>query len=476
MNPDDLNTNEDIVEAIDENGQETNSILEASLEQSVRNGSISEQQLETQDRILQELQKEKEDDGMAGFFSALEMVKGKDSTVPGPKGETGEKGDTGDKGEDGEQGERGEQGLQGEQGIDGNAGKQGEAGQDGTDGAKGKDGKKGSDGSPDTPKQVKEKLFEVGIGYDELTGLPDIAKIARMSIASKTVSLIELDDIDYSALTKNAEGKYILGGGGGSSDNLYNINGQLTGARTVDQDGNDFLMTVDALGYSGTLEFIQTERFSAFKTKSTDRTKEGGFFNSIDFGGIHSAIIQAFDYGTGEAASVKSYSDGTLTLSATSKTNLKTEAVNASTATVGQVLTLQDASTGELEYADAPSDKSEYIIIGASDETTALTTGTAKTTFRIPWTGTITGVRASVTTAPTDAVLTVDINKTGTGTILSTKITIDPTEKTSVTAAIAPVISTAGVTDDDEYTIDIDTIGSTVAGTGLKITILGTRS
>jgi len=130
--------------------------------------------------------------------------------------------------------------------------------------------------------------------------------------------------------------------------------------------------------------------------------------------------------------------------------------------------------TNDAGYITA-QDKSEYIIIGASDETTALEVGTAKTTFRIPWAGTITGVRASVTTAPTDAVLTVDINKAGTS-ILSTKITIDSTEKTSVTAATAPVISTSAVADDDEYTIDIDTVGSTVAGTGLKITILGTRS
>jgi len=263
---------------------------------------------------------------------------------------------------------------------------------------------------------------------------------------------------------------------GGGGDTLYTADGQLTGARTVDQDGNNFLMAVDALGYSGTLEFTQTERRSSFQTKTTDRTKGGGFFNEIVFGSIHSAISQAFDTGAGEAASVNASSNGALEISATDSFRAKTPAVNASTATVGQVLTLQNATTGEVEYADAPSDKSEYIIIGASDETTALTTGTAKTTFRIPWTGTITGVRASVTTAPTDAVLTVDINKTGTGTILSTKITIDSTEKTSVTAATAPVISTAGVTDDDEYTIDIDTVGSTIAGTGLKVTIIGTRT
>ena len=650
MNPDDLNTNEDIVEAIDENGQETNSILEASLEQSARNGSISEQQLETQDRILQELQKEKEDDGMAGFFSALEMVKGKDSTVPGPKGDKGDKGeqgDTGDQGEKGEQGERGEQGLQGEQGIEGKTGKQGDKGQDGTDGAKGKDGKNGKDGSPDTPKQVKEKLLKQGIGYDELTGLPDIAKIARMSVSTKTVSLIELDDVDFSALTKNAEGKYVLGGGG-SSDTLYTANGQLTGARTVDQNNHKLsLMSGDLqLGdypntrdNGGVTHTLGTSTQSAGMTAGGGATFSGtytggagsGYVVTIGFskgsptgdwswtlnggspttvtgittgspyllsdgisvtfngagtgygdpatlsapidsvgvvpenilytdinGNVLSALLDdviptvntlytadgtlagdrivqqagndltirslgsgafsniyqteqenhlqsqnvAGDYiatietkietpvfgsdratatmtgantTSGAESYVKADSIGAAYISGTLGVLVRTPAVHAATATVGQVLALANVPGG-VEFIDAPSDKSEYIIVGASDETTALTTGTAKTTFRIPWTGTITGVRASVTTAPTDAVLTVDINKTGTGTILSTKITIDATEKTSVTAATAPVISTAGVTDDDEYTIDIDTVGSTVAGTGLKITILGTRS
>ena len=133
-----------------------------------------------------------------------------------------------------------------------------------------------------------------------------------------------------------------------------------------------------------------------------------------------------------------------------------------------------------IELVDAPSgggsqDKSEYIIIGASDETTDLEVGTAKTTFRIPWTGNITAVRASLTTAPTGANFIVDINKGG-ASILGDKITIEAGDKTSRDAADQPTIITAGVTDDDEYTIDIDQIGSTVAGAGLKVTIIGTRS
>lgn len=112
------------------------------------------------------------------------------------------------------------------------------------------------------------------------------------------------------------------------------------------------------------------------------------------------------------------------------------------------------------------------IIVACSDETTALTTGTAKATFRMPYAYTLTGVRASVTTAPTGSALQVDINQNGSS-ILSTKLTIDATEKTSTTAATPAVISTASLTDDAEITIDIDAVGSTIAGTGLKVTLLG---
>lgn len=118
---------------------------------------------------------------------------------------------------------------------------------------------------------------------------------------------------------------------------------------------------------------------------------------------------------------------------------------------------------------------SEAIVVAASDETSNLTTGTAKTTFRMPYAFTVTGVRASVTVAPTGSTLTVDINENGSS-ILSTKITIDATEKTSTTAATAPVISDTALADDAEITIDIDQVGSTVAGKGLKVTLLGKKA
>lgn len=180
-------------------------------------------------------------------------------------------------------------------------------------------------------------------------------------------------------------------------------------------------------------------------------------------------------------------------LTLTNATNLPLAGVTGSTSTalgVGSLevghasdTTLSRASAGELAvegnrlYRVGGSQVGLPIEIqlACSDETTALTAGTAKVTFRAPCAITLTAVRASVTTAPTGSTLVVDINEGGT-TILSTKLSIDATEKTSTTAATPPVISDTALADDAEMTIDIDQVGSTIAGAGLKVTLIGTRA
>ena len=77
-------------------------------------------------------------------------------------------------------------------------------------------------------------------------------------------------------------------------------------------------------------------------------------------------------------------------------------------------------------------------------------------------------VRASLTTAQASgSKFTVDVNANGVS-IFSTPISIDNTEKSSVSAATQPVLSTTSLPDDAEITIDIDQIGDGTA-TGLKV-------
>ena len=129
--------------------------------------------------------------------------------------------------------------------------------------------------------------------------------------------------------------------------------------------------------------------------------------------------------------------------------------------------------------ADVAEAKQQSFVIACSDESTALTTGTAKVSFRIPYGFTLNagaaGITASCNQAPTGAILTIDVNESGT-TILSTKLTIDISETTSTTAATPPVISDVALAADSLITIDIDQIGSSNAGTGLKVTLIGVRA
>lgn len=125
-------------------------------------------------------------------------------------------------------------------------------------------------------------------------------------------------------------------------------------------------------------------------------------------------------------------------------------------------------------YADnAVAKQKEVLVIAASDESTAITTGTAKVTFRMPFAMTLTEVRASLTTASSSGNPAVDINESGSS-IFSTTLTIDSGEKTSTTAATAAVISDSSLADDAEMTVDIDTAGTGAAG--LKIYLIGTRT
>lgn len=149
------------------------------------------------------------------------------------------------------------------------------------------------------------------------------------------------------------------------------------------------------------------------------------------------------------------------------------------------LLMIYDASASALRYITRGnlvagllgSEPTVIVPIGiaCSDESTAITTGTAKATFRMPFAFTLTGVRASVTTAPTGSTIIIDINEEGTS-ILSTKLSIDATEKTSTTATTAAVLSDTSLADDAEITIDFDQVGSTVAGTGVKVWLIGYKS
>jgi hypothetical protein len=118
----------------------------------------------------------------------------------------------------------------------------------------------------------------------------------------------------------------------------------------------------------------------------------------------------------------------------------------------------------------------ELVVISfaVSDETTDIANGTEKLTFRMPHGMTLTEVRASVSTAPIGSPIILDVNQNGVSIFTTNLLSIDDGEKTSATSAITANITTALLTNDAEIKVDIDQVGLTTAGTGLKIYLIGT--
>ena len=114
----------------------------------------------------------------------------------------------------------------------------------------------------------------------------------------------------------------------------------------------------------------------------------------------------------------------------------------------------------------------QVISIAASDEATALVAGTGITSFRAPYNFNVIEVIAELSTAQASgSIFTADVNLAGSS-ILSTKLTIDNTEYSTLTAATAPVLSISTITKGDKISFDIDQVGASGAK-GLKFHLVG---
>lgn len=138
-------------------------------------------------------------------------------------------------------------------------------------------------------------------------------------------------------------------------------------------------------------------------------------------------------------------------------TSITAAGISDSTA-AGRALLTAATAAAQVGLLPIPFD----MAVAISDETTTITTGAAKVTYRATRAFTIVSAKASLTVASSSGIPTFNVNKNAVS-IFSTKITIDATELTTVTAAIPSVLTTTAVAADDILTFDID-----IAGTGAK--------
>lgn len=121
------------------------------------------------------------------------------------------------------------------------------------------------------------------------------------------------------------------------------------------------------------------------------------------------------------------------------------------------------------DFLTAPTvlGKAPYSMVFTVPGTLVVGTGAARWPIHRPIT--IANVRANANTAPTGAAILVDVNKNGT-TIFTTQgnrpsIAVSTNEDNTAT----PDVTTA--TTNDYITVDVDQVGSTVAGANLTVTI-----
>jgi hypothetical protein len=268
-------------------------------------------------------------------------------------------------------------------------------------------------------------------------------KISELPTASLPLAGPELIEIVQGGQNKKATIDDLPSGGGGSitdgsgttaNGTAVDLGGTLTGNTTFSGSGENI-----TFGSSGS-------RLGNFRFWSN---------GTIGLDGSTSAFLQS-------GSNTISIDSSGIDVSTTGPLSINTDS-----GTAGQVLE-SNGNAAAPTWVTIP----KVVQLAASDETTALTTGTAKITFRMPYAMTLTEVRASLTVSQySGSIMTFDINQNGTS-VLSTKLTIDNAEETSVTAAIPAVISTSALTDDAEITIDIDQVGDGSAK-GLKITLIG---
>jgi hypothetical protein len=112
------------------------------------------------------------------------------------------------------------------------------------------------------------------------------------------------------------------------------------------------------------------------------------------------------------------------------------------------------------------------ITVKLGDETTAITVGDGKFTLYLPMPFVLTEVRASLATASGAGAPEFRIRQNGVS-ILTTNITIDAGETSSLTAAVPPEILTAALADGAAITYDIVAAGA--GAKGLQIDMIGYR-
>ena len=143
---------------------------------------------------------------------------------------------------------------------------------------------------------------------------------------------------------------------------------------------------------------------------------------------------------------------------------------------VGKICYQQDNGAFYILLDDGPvtwyAINFEQIVIAFSNETDALTAAANKVKIQLLYNFYVVAIHVFLSTAQTSgSAVTIDVNDDG-ASILSTKVTVDNTENSSVTAATSAVLSANLIAANSILSVDVDTVGDGTAKGG-KVTLVG---
>ena len=131
------------------------------------------------------------------------------------------------------------------------------------------------------------------------------------------------------------------------------------------------------------------------------------------------------------------------------------------------------------DSTEASGNKWDYpttsFVVACSDESSDLEVGDDKLQFRLPFQFELTDIIANVNVAPTGADINVQVQEDGVNIMSGVGITIDATDTSSEDSATQPTITDSTLAFNSIISVDLDQVGSTLTGTGLKINFIGYR-
>lgn len=202
-------------------------------------------------------------------------------------------------------------------------------------------------------------------------------------------------------------------------------------------------------------------------------------WNSLDYfvetpilsGGTNINLTNDYEINLDDNVSINSFSATTITVNDTGDIIFKDgsfrNTFGTATLTNDRTIVLPNSSGTLALTSQIPTTYPYDLTVAASDETTAITTGTSKVTFYAPRNFTLTSLVGTLTTTgSTDSVI--DVNYNGSS-VLASPLTIPAGEYYTATTT-----STSSISQYGRFTVDIDTAGTGAAG--IKVVLLGTSN